>query len=197
MDAAFWYTRQYDAAGFKIDVVGRFSFNHGTSWGPLERITSLSSNVPKLSPQNGDPSRRPCDFPGRISSVFPGSGAYVVWGDGRDKGPAANNGVDPNIYFAHVPIPTTTSAVVTKAGTTARVAGAVVPKVPGGKVTATLYRKVSGKFAKVTSQAATLDAAGKYSLSFTRTAAGSCEFIVKFAGSTEYLTSSVTTAFAC
>jgi hypothetical protein len=192
----FWYDRRNDSANQKTDVYGAFSTNHGASFGALVRVTGSNFGNPKINP-NYDTYRSNCDSAYRISSVFPGSGAYVIWGDGRDSGPSANNRVDPNVYFVHVSMPTTTSAVVALAGTSAKVTGAVSPKVPGGKVTATLYRKVSGVYVKVTARTATLDAAGKYSLTFTRTAAGSCEIISKFLGNSEYLASSATKTFAC
>jgi hypothetical protein len=100
----FWYDRRNDPANLRIDVYGALSANHGISFGPLELVTSAPSLVPKLNP-SGDSTRRNCDFPGRIAGLFPGSGAYVAWIDGRDKGASANGGVDPNVYFAHVPDP--------------------------------------------------------------------------------------------
>ena len=194
--AVSYYSRQNSTANLNMDLYTRFSTNRGVSFGTPERVSSVSSKPPRLNP-NYETWRRNCQSPFLNDTAFPGSGAYVAWVDTRDKGPAGNNGVDPNIYFAHVPVPTTTSAVVVKAATTVGVSGAVSPAVPGGKVTATLYRKVGAKFTKVTATTATLNTSSRYAVSFTRTAAGSCQVIVTFAGNPEYLASSVTKAFAC
>ena len=53
------------------------------------------------------------------------------------------------------------------------------------------------KFTKVTAKTATLNASSKYALSFTRTAAGSCQVTVTFAGNAEYLASTVAKTFIC
>ena len=192
----FWYDRRNDPSNTLIDVYGRFSADRGLHWGPVERVTSTNFDPGELNP-NWDTSRRNCEWEGKIDSTFPGSGAYVIWGDGRDAGPAANHGVNPNIYFAHVPIPTVVSTAVARGTTVLTVTGAVVPKVAGGRVTTTLYRKVGTSYVKVTAKTAILDAAGKYRLTFNRPAAGSCKEISKFLGNAEYLASTVTKTFLC
>jgi hypothetical protein len=38
---------------------------------------------------------------GSPAVTAPGSGFFFAWTDGRDPGPAGNNGIDPNVYFAN------------------------------------------------------------------------------------------------
>jgi hypothetical protein len=77
------------------------------------------------------------------------------------------------------------------------VTGAVTPQVAGGKVSVTLLRKVGSTWTKVAAKTVGLSSAGRYSTTFTRTAAGSCQVSVKFLGAAEYLASSVTKSFSC
>jgi hypothetical protein len=76
------------------------SFDDGASFEPLERISNTSFGVPRILP-NYDTGIRNC-YMGDYNGMAPApSGGFLLgWGDNRDPGPAANNGVDPNIYGA-------------------------------------------------------------------------------------------------
>ena len=97
---AAWYDRRNDPANLLIDMYVTTSLDDGATFGPLERLTTASFGVPRILP-NYDTGIRNCymgDYNGMDATP---SGSFLVgWGDNRDPGPAANNGVDPNIYAA-------------------------------------------------------------------------------------------------
>ena len=62
---------------------------------------------------------------------------------------------------------------------------------------ASLAAAAASPFSPLVAMAANLDESGKYSLTFTRTATGSCEIIARFLGNSEYLASAVTKTYAC
>ena len=97
---AAWYDRRNDSSNLLIDMYAATSFDDGATFGPLERLTTTSFGVPKILP-NYDTAVRSCymgDYNGMDAT---GTGSFLVgWGDNRDPGPAANNGVDQNIYGA-------------------------------------------------------------------------------------------------
>jgi Ca2+-binding RTX toxin-like protein len=98
--AVAWYDRRDDPAGLAIDVYATGSFDDGATFTPLERITTTSFGLPRILPSY-DTRVRNCymgDYNGMEAT--PGGSFLLGWGDNRDPGPSANNGVDQNIYAA-------------------------------------------------------------------------------------------------
>lgn len=98
--AAAWYDRRNDPSNVLIDMYAVSSLDDGASFGSLERITTTSFGIPKILP-NYDTTVRNCymgDYNGMAATSS--NGFLVGWGDNRDSGPAANNGLDQNIYAA-------------------------------------------------------------------------------------------------
>ena len=95
-----WYDRRNDPAGLAIDVYAAGSFDDGATFSPPERITTTSFGVPRILP-NYDTTVRNCymgDYNGMEAT--PGGSFLLGWGDNRDPGPVANNGVNQSIYAA-------------------------------------------------------------------------------------------------
>lgn len=90
---AAWYDRRNDSANQKTDVYGAYSRTHGVSFDPFFRVTNTAFKTPMLNPP-WDTFRATCGSGYRIDLVFAGATAQAIWTDGRDAGPAANNGVD-------------------------------------------------------------------------------------------------------
>jgi len=79
-----WYDRRLDSNNVKFDVYMAVTRDGGRSWLPNRRITSVSSDVPPLSP-NFD-RIRPCYMADYNDITADESGFYIVWGDNREKG---------------------------------------------------------------------------------------------------------------
>jgi hypothetical protein len=98
--AAAWYDRRNDPSNLLIDMYATASHDDGATFSSLERVTNTSFNVPQILP-NYDTGIRNCymgDYNGMAATA---TGSFLLgWGDNRDPGPAANNGVDQNIYAA-------------------------------------------------------------------------------------------------
>jgi hypothetical protein len=132
----------------------------------------------------------------------PGSGFFVAWTDGRDPGPAGNDGIDPNIYFAHTEgpfIPTTLSASVGKTASAVNANGEVSPApLRGARVTVTLFQDDGGGFERVGIGRPRTDKSGEWSTTFDRPAGGTCRIVVEFGGSEGRQPSvPLTKTFAC
>lgn len=120
--------------------------------------------------------------------VGPGSGFFIAWTDGRDPGPAGNDGIDPNIYFANDIGPfldTSTSLRVSRTASKIKASGEVSPPpLQGAIVRVRLFRDDGGGFEQVASKRAkVLDADGDYSATFGRPNGGTCKITVVFEGS--------------
>ncbi|HEY7661012.1 MAG TPA: SpaA isopeptide-forming pilin-related protein [Actinomycetota bacterium] len=132
----------------------------------------------------------------------PGSGFLFAWADGRDPGPAGNNGIDPNIFFASDLGPflqTSTSLSVAKTSSKLKAKGDVDPQpLRGAIVRVTLFRQTGGGFQEVASKAAKIDANGDYAASFGRPNGGTCRITAVFEGSEGRAPSpTVTKTFDC
>jgi hypothetical protein len=138
-----------------------------------------------------------------IGAIAPGSGFAFAWADGRDPGPAANDGVDPNIYAATTEGPalsTTLRADLSKTATTLKVGGKVRPRpIPGARVTVTLFANDGGGFDQVgRKRPTTSEANGSWSTSFARPGGGKCRVVVEFTGAVGRAPSvPITKTFAC
>jgi len=98
--AVAWYDRRDDPAGFAMDVYATSSHDDGATFSPLERITTTGFGVPMIRP-NYDTALRDCymgDY--NAMAATPGGSFLLGWGDNRDPGTAANNGLDQNVYAA-------------------------------------------------------------------------------------------------
>ena len=138
-----------------------------------------------------------------IGSTAPGSGFLFAWADGRDAGPAGNNGVDPNIYLARTqgpPLPTTLTAEVDKTASKVKPSGTLTPRpVPGAKVTVTLFHNTGDGFEQIGRKRPTTSGkGGAWSTSFARPGGGKCRIEVEFGGAEGRAPSvPVTKTFAC
>ena len=123
--------------------------------------------------------------PGGLDAA--GSGFFTAWADGRDPGPAGNNGIDPNVYFAQTEGPalgTELEVSVRKTATKVNVTGAVVPQpLPGARVTVTLLRSDGGAFDQVARRRPRTGGGGSWETSFGRPSGGRCRVVVEFGGS--------------
>jgi hypothetical protein len=123
--------------------------------------------------------------PGAINAA--GSGFFTAWTDGRDPGPAGNDGIDPNIYFAHTEGPLLATALTLQVSTTftkVKVTGEVVPRpLAGARVSVTLFVNEGDGFDKVAKKRPTTDKAGAWATSFGRPAGGTCRIVAVFEGS--------------
>lgn len=138
--------------------------------------------------------------PGDLNAA--GSGFFTAWTDGRDPGPAGNNGIDPNIYFAQTEGPllaTELEVSVRKTATKVKVTGAVVPQpLAGARVTVTLFRSDGGAFDQIARKRPRTVIGGDWSTSFGRPSGGRCRVVVEFGGSEGREPSvPVTKTFAC
>jgi hypothetical protein len=124
---------------------------------------------------------------GGIDAIAPGSGFGFAWADGRDPGPAGNDGIDPNIYFMHDLGPflaTSTSLSVATTAAKLEASGKVSPQpLRGAVVRVTLARDTGDGFEQVAGKNARIDENGSYSTSFTRPVGGTCMITVVFQGS--------------
>jgi hypothetical protein len=192
----------YDASsamqvGFTTSFFDVFS---GDPFPGPPNLTLPVSDAPFPLWNTGDPydtRYNPCFGMQGLRMTAPGSGFYMAWADGGDPGPAGNAGVDPNIDFARfdgAALVTTTSVTVSKSAAVLTVRGTVAPApLPGARVTVTLLAggELVGRSRPV------LDAHGRYETAFSRHASGTCELIVRFAGSDGRVPSSVRDTFAC
>jgi Ca2+-binding RTX toxin-like protein len=98
--AAAWYDRRNDPNNLAMDMYATSSRNGGATFSAVERITTTSFGVPQLLP-NYDTFPRDC-YMGDYNGMAPTSaGSFLIgWGDNRDPGPAANAGVDQNVFAA-------------------------------------------------------------------------------------------------
>ena len=138
--------------------------------------------------------------PGDLNAA--GSGFFTAWTDGRDPGPAGNNGIDPNIYFAQTEGPllaTELEVSVRKTATKVNVTGAVVPQpLPGARVTVTLFRSDGGAFDQIARKRPRTGNGGAWETSFGRPSGGRCRVVVEFGGAEGRQPSvPVTKTFAC
>jgi hypothetical protein len=101
-----WYDRRNDPGNLLIDVYLVTSSDAGATFSDLHRVTTQSFGVNKTRP-SFDTATRNCymgDYNGMVGTT--GGRFLLGWGDNRDPGPPANNGVDPNIYSGvHTPEP--------------------------------------------------------------------------------------------
>lgn len=181
------YDRRNDPTKNKlIDVYFYVSVDLGSHWLTPWRVTTVNSGTIKAYP-SFDSINRNCYWGGKVSLLANGS-FYAAWVDNRDKGPAANNGRDPNIYFNQLFIPTTLTAAVAKTSTKLNVTGKLTPTtLVGATVNVTLARRNSaGAYATVRTLNVRSGTGGAYTASFTRPAAGSCRVTAKFAGNEDY-----------
>jgi hypothetical protein len=163
------------------------------------RVTERDFPIWQLNP-NYDTELSNCFGLDPLDMAFPGSGAFVAWTDGRDPGPTANNGVDPNIYFARVPEPpaiTTTTLSIDKTRSKIAASGDVTPSDPDGEVIVTLFRKKGGTFKRMASKTALLNAEGRFVTLFARPDDGRCRVRARYPGDEEHLPSAKTKTFAC
>lgn len=138
--------------------------------------------------------------PGDVNAA--GSGFFTAWTDGRDPGPAGNNGIDPNIYFTQTEGPllgTELEVSVKRTATKVKVSGEVVPQpLPGARVTVTLFQDDGGGFDQVARKRARTGNGGAWTTSFGRPSGGRCRVLVEFGGSEGREPSvPVTKTFAC
>ena len=186
-----WTAAFFDVFGAPQHVVDAFSM--GLSEQPFllwEMNPSFDSNYSNCF---GMP-------PGDLNAA--GSGFFTAWTDGRDPGPAGNNGIDPNIYFAQTegpPLSTELEVSVRKTATKVNVTGAVVPQpLPGARVTVTLFQDDGGGFDQIARKRARTGNGGGWQTSFGRPLDGRCRVVVEFGGSEGREPSvPVTKTFAC
>jgi Prealbumin-like fold domain len=138
--------------------------------------------------------------PGDINAL--GSGFFTAWTDGRDPGPAGNNGIDPNIYFAHTEGPALSTELdvsVHKTATKVNVNGEVTPQpLPGARVTVTLFRDDGSGFDQIARKRPRTGNGGAWATSFARPSDGRCRIVVEFGGAEGRAPSvPVTKTFAC
>jgi len=163
-----------------------------------QRVNGVSSTIPPQDPPF-DTSEVPCAGPGPIG-LTPARSLYVAWTDTRDPGPAGNDGVDPNIYFAHVDtprVPTEVSVRVGKTRTKLEASGELTPSIGNETVTVLLFRDDGGGFGRIGRRRADVDARHRYDASFERPDGGRCRVVVKFAGTDDQLKSAARKTFAC
>jgi hypothetical protein len=125
---------------------------------------------------------------------------FVAWTDGRDPGPAGNDGIDPNIYFAHVQtprVPTQTTVGVQKTRTNLVVSGELTPSLAGDALTILLFRDDGDGFDRIGRKQVEVNARHRYSATFARPDDGRCRVVVKFAGTEDQKKSSARRTFAC
>ena len=163
-----------------------------------QRVNGVSSTIPPQDPPF-DTSATPCAGPGPIG-LAPVRSVYVAWTDTRDPGPAGNDGVDPNIYFAHVEtprVPTQTTVDVDKARTKLIVDGELRPSLAGDELTVLLFHDEGDGFDRIGRKRVEVNAKHRYATSFARPDDGRCRVVVKFAGTDDQLKSSARKTFAC
>jgi hypothetical protein len=137
-----------------------------------------------------------------LDAIAPGSGFFMAWADGRDPGPAGNDGVDPNIYLARTegpPLPTELTVSIHKTKTKVQADGSLVPEpVPGAKVIVTLFRDTGGGFEQIGRKKPKTGDGGEWATSFARPDGGSCQILVEFEGAVGRAPSApVSKTFAC
>jgi hypothetical protein len=156
-----------------------------------------SSHGPQDPPH--DTSAAPCQGPGQIGLTQANS-VFVAWTDGRDPGPPGNDGIDPNVYFAHVPTPrapTETTVDVDKTRTKLSVSGRLTPSIAGDELTVLLFRDDGDGFDRIGRKPVDVNAKHRYQTSFARPDRGRCRVVVRFAGTQDQLPSSARRIFAC
>lgn len=161
-------------------------------------MNAVSSTIP---PQDApfDTSANPCAGPGSIG-LAPARSVYLAWTDTRDPGPAGNDGVDPNIYFAHVEtprVPTNLTLRVDKRGSKLEASGELVPSVGNESVTVLLLHDEGDGFDRIGRKRVEVNAKHRCGTSFARPDDGRCRVVVKFAGTDDQLKSSARKTFAC
>ncbi|MBI1742753.1 hypothetical protein HYR54_06755 [Candidatus Acetothermia bacterium] len=82
--AIIWYDRRNDPKNLSFDVYMAVSHDGGRTWLPNRRVTSVSSEVPPLSP-NFD-RFRPCYMGDYVHITASSENFYLAWGDNRDQG---------------------------------------------------------------------------------------------------------------
>ena len=83
--AVIWYDRRLDPNNnMKFDVYMAVSQDGGRTWLPNKRVTTVSSDVPPLSP-NFD-RIRPCYMADYNDIAADSENFYLIWGDNREKG---------------------------------------------------------------------------------------------------------------
>lgn len=98
--STMWHDRRRDAQNALTDVFMAVSTDGGVSFGPNFRITEVSS------PQPNDGSG--CNYNGSYNGMAADAKYfYLVWMDGRMTRSGA---IDPNIFFARVPVPASSQA---------------------------------------------------------------------------------------
>lgn len=193
-----------DAAGteYGVELVFYDVLTGAVEFGPAIPITQTNSSFWETDP-SFDTHYSNCFGLPPLGMTAPGSGFFVAWADGRDPGPAGNDGIDPNIYFARTegpPIATTLTASVTKTGSKIKPSGTLTPRpVPGAKVTVTLFRNTGDGFEQIgRKRPTTSDKGGAWATSFARPDDGKCQILVEFGGAEGRAPSSpVTKTFAC
>lgn len=144
-----------------------------------------------------------CHGMDKFHFVAPGSGFFVAWTDGRDPGPAGNDGIDPNIYFARTEgpfIPTTLSASIGFTASKLKVKGKLLPApLKGARVTVTLFHDDGGGFEQVGRARPRVSGKGAWSATFGRAGLEqTCRVVVEFGGAEGRAPSvPVTKNFAC
>lgn len=201
----YYQPPEVGSSELNVQLAG-FDFNFDT-------IEELIDALKQILIPNEDPFSSPSmnpQYDTAYSSCFgleppgiaaPGSGFFAAWTDGRDPGPAANNGVDTNIYFERVEGPFLSTALdVGAIASTSKidVTGRVTPQpLPGAPVVLTLFVDAGNGFERVDRDRTKTKAGGRFSGAFAGSSGDRCKVVAAFGGSDGRLPSSASTTFAC
>jgi len=105
--AVSWYDRRLDDQNLLIDLFMRISTDGGASFGPNLKITEVSFPPPGIDRTLGFPPYT-CYFESYNWIAADAANFYLVWADNRR---VRSSMIDPNIFFAKVPVPGPTHAV--------------------------------------------------------------------------------------
>src|SRR6266567_5634406 len=99
--AVSWYDRRLDDQNLLIDLFMRISTDGGASFGPNLKITDVAFPPPGIDRTLGFPPYT-CYFESYNWIATDAANFYVVWADNRR---VRSSMIDPNIFFAKVPVP--------------------------------------------------------------------------------------------
>lgn len=197
-----YFESDFDATAYGVEMVFYNAVTGGVEFGPVLPVNEAPSPFWNTDP-SFDTNYSNCFGLPPLGSIAPGSGFVVAWSDGRDPGPAGNNGVDPNIYLARTegpPLSTTLEASADRTASKIKVSGSLTPRpVPGARVTVTLFRNTGDGFEQIgRKRPTTSEKNGSWATSFARPDDGKCRVVVEFGGAEGRAPAvPVTTTFAC
>lgn len=170
---------------------------------PLEgetlRVSTQGFQIHQINP-NFDSFVNDCRGVEPPGFVGPGSGGFIAWGDGRDAGPQANKGIDPNIYFAQTQDFVRSGAIalsIAKGANSITPSGIVAPLPLNGTVKLTLATKTGGGFQNVAIQKDQMDKANQFEGRFPRPNARTCRVTALYPGDANHPPQSANQTFAC